>query len=88
MRVLLLLLLVGCSLTPEQKERQQEMMYIDLENWAMCEQVYEKAGKPTWHFGHTHSRPLGGVVLRDALRSDLSTNKCHWILGDYWADYP
>ena len=87
--VLLFLLLCGSctAMTPAERERQQERLAIDLENWEMCELAYSQSHQPTWHYGHTHARPLKGLALREAVRSDLVTNRCRWVLGDHWADY-
>ena len=79
----LLLLLPGCSLgpayTPDELEWRHQMAR---ENWALCEQVYAKAGVVTIHRGHTHSRP----VRISAIRQDLAENHCRRVLGPYWAD--
>ncbi len=83
----LILMSTGCAITPEERQRRDDRSIIDQENWRMCELVYTKAGAPTWHIDHMHTRSLRGPALRMALRSDLRINSCRQILRDYWADY-
>ena len=77
-------LCAGCAstLTPEEREYQQA---IDLENWVMCEKVYEQYGKWTIHRDHSHTRAR--PYPRGFVKQDLADNNCRKVLGEYWAEY-
>jgi len=82
---------MGCAeLTELEREERDWRRVIDKENWEMCELVYKQSGAPTWHIGHVHSRtgrPQSLQAEAHNNKSDLITNRCKSILGDYWIKY-
>jgi hypothetical protein len=88
--LLLLVIIVaqGCAvLTEEQEEIIQYNRQIDLQNWTLCKQAYERSGTFTIHFGHTHQGPMSRNAEANAVKDDLIDNHCKMILRDYWADH-
>lgn len=76
----------GCATrSPEEVAWSQAMT---MENWRLCEMVYEDAGHPTVHHGHTHRRGgrVHGMDALTAARLDLMHNQCRQVLGPYWAE--
>ena len=78
------LIVLGCSSNPLTEEQEYNRQ-IDLQNWLLCEAVYESSGRPTIHYNHTH-RNLRGNSLAYAVKQDLIDNSCRMILRDYWAE--
>lgn len=81
------LCLWGCASVPltedEEFEREAQRAY-DLENWAMCEEIYRQYGKPTFHNGHLHGER--DRIRPHDIKSDLMVNGCRLLLGEHWAD--
>ena len=78
--------MTGCVSSPL-SEVQEYNRQIDIQNWVLCEAVYERANTPTVHYGHTHRRHMSVGLLADAVKDDLIQNRCRGILKDYWADH-
>jgi len=90
MKLFLLLFLTGCVTQMTEVEREQRLwkLQIDRENWSLCQLAYKSQNVPMLHRDHTHiGGKTVGVTEKTALRSDLQTNQCRRILGDYWATY-
>jgi hypothetical protein len=85
-----ILILCGCAskpLTEEQIEEREWNRAMDRENWALCEQLYKQAGKPTYHIDHSHSKGVGKSRNRHWwIESDLLTNQCRRVLRDEWLE--
>lgn len=81
--ILICFCISGCAETKTQDEIEWDRQ-MARENWRMCEQAYQRAGKTTYHAGHTHRR--GQKTRIEHARSDLAMNGCRMILGPYWAD--
>ena len=79
--ITLFIVLAGCASQPL-TEVEEYNRQIDLQNWALCEAVYEKVGHYTYHIGHSH---VSGRTRPDWVKDDLITNHCRMILKDYWA---
>jgi hypothetical protein len=57
-RLVILLFLTGCASGPPLTEDEKEYnRQADWENWILCEQIYERAGQPTWHRRGLNSSP-------------------------------
>ncbi len=79
---------MGCApLTGLEKEERAWKANIDLENWENCEAIYSHNLQATWHIGHSHDHPRSRMQNRHDIRADLVTNRCRWILGEYWIRY-
>jgi hypothetical protein len=80
-RLVILLFLTGCASGPPLTEDEKEYnRQADWENWILCEQIYERAGQPTWHRDHSHH----GRTRHWMVKQDLGDNQCRKILKDYW----
>lgn len=75
-------ILAGCAsgppLTQDEIEYNRQM---DVENWMLCETVYDNAGKITWHRDHSHR----GRTRHWMIQQDLADNGCRQILKGLWA---
>jgi len=83
--VWILLLLAGCA-TMSSEDREYNML-VERNNWATCERVYERQGRPTLHVDHSHVRGAN----RDSqewVKMDLLTNQCREILkpAELWEE--
>lgn len=69
-------------------DRKEYNFQIDLQNWSLCETVYENAMQPTYHRDHSHQRHMTRSAQRHAVRDDLYVNQCKKILGsNYWSTH-
>jgi hypothetical protein len=98
MRIILICIsiMVGCSglgacstvLTEDELFARDWKRGIDAQNWELCDYAYRKAGRPTVHRDHRHTRHGIRHMNPDAaIRSDLLQNDCRIVLRDYWIDY-
>ena len=90
MKYIFLLFLTACAaLTEEQLEHRADKIFVDAENWYMCEAAYSAHGVSTWHVGHTHDSLGKNKQPRPwDVKDDLRVNQCKRILRSYWVDYP
>ena len=87
MRYLLLLLLCACtSMTADEREEKKDgaayKQNIDIENWAVCEKIYNRYNKPTMHVDHSHGRH--DRIRPWMIKKDLNVNMCRGIMGESW----
>ena len=83
--VFMLIMLTACA--GLQDIAQEEVEYrqrVDEANWANCQEVYRRAGQPTFSH-HIHRDHL--KHKRAQAREDLIDNSCRSVLGEEWLEY-
>jgi hypothetical protein len=85
MKILMLLLMAGCTTTPLTEEQEIEREYQfeqEYQEWIMCRKVYDKVNTPWFSHWHMTARVKNGKARprRWDIRNDLFINNCDYIL--------
>lgn len=81
MLLFIVIVISSCAETKTKDEIEWDRQ-MARENWALCEEAYQRSGIPTYHAGHIHTRYSKAKI--EHVRSDLSHNNCRRVLGSYW----